>query len=301
MHLKLGCVIISVGHFNRGDTVQRTGIDTAMSPESKHQPISYRHDPVRAAFTLVELVVVIGIIALVTSIVLPAVNSARSSSRQILCANTVRQICTALFNYSSGYRGALPPNVAAPKPFNWYDFDRVGRLLMASQSAVLGPIATCPEDVNGQRSYAMNVWASSAIDGFISSNGFGKPWKLSIAGASKYILVTEKWSTNGSSAGGWTSTATIATSRDCPGRRFGGGVGIGPLSTRFGSANSELPFQRHRSPKSLASGTASIGRVNIGYADGHVSAKSNAELVDPVSGLSTLDSWWSPLDLQLNF
>lgn len=36
-----------------------------------------------------------------------------------------------------------------------------------------------------------------------------------------------------------------------------------------------------------------IGRINIGYADGHVELKSNRQLVDPLTGVSTLDSLWS--------
>jgi prepilin-type processing-associated H-X9-DG protein len=44
----------------------------------------------------------------------------------------------------------------------------------------------------------------------------------------------------------------------------------------------------------------SIGRLNIAYADGHVALRSNDELADYHTGVSTLDSWWSPLDPQVN-
>jgi prepilin-type processing-associated H-X9-DG protein len=38
--------------------------------------------------------------------------------------------------------------------------------------------------------------------------------------------------------------------------------------------------------------------VNIGYADGHVAAKTDRELVEAATAQSTLDSLWSPLDPQ---
>ncbi len=59
--------------------------------------------------------------------------------------------------------------------------------------------------------------------------------------------------------------------------------------------NSELNFMRHRAPGSGGVSTLAKGRLNIAYADGHVAARSDADLVT-AAGVSTGDSDWSPMD-----
>jgi prepilin-type N-terminal cleavage/methylation domain-containing protein len=62
----------------------------------------------RRAFTLVELLVVIGIIALLISILLPALSKARESANIIACGNNVRQLMMAFRMFANDHNATLP-------------------------------------------------------------------------------------------------------------------------------------------------------------------------------------------------
>ena len=64
--------------------------------------------PIRRAFTLIELVVVIAIIAILVALLLPAVQQAREAARRSQCKSNLKQIGIAMMTYEE-VNSALPP------------------------------------------------------------------------------------------------------------------------------------------------------------------------------------------------
>lgn len=127
-------------------------------------------DRLESAFTFVELLAVLGIVALLLAVAMPLLASNRSSSDRAVCQSNLRQIGRAFNMWADDHGGRYPYETPGaeggvsdhPIANNaWYQF-------LAIRAELVTPrVLVCPTD--GDRVYATD-WSNSPNGGFAGAN-----------------------------------------------------------------------------------------------------------------------------------
>ncbi len=121
-----------------------------------------------AGFTLIELLVVIAIIAVLMSILMPALAKAKQQARTVICQSNLHQWCLIFEMYTSDYGGWFPADCSVEQ-----GYATVVRPYLKDEKLRLCPTAKRPVDEGGRQPFA--AWRIDDITGSYGLND----WVLS--------------------------------------------------------------------------------------------------------------------------
>ena len=124
------------------------------------------------AFTLVELLVVLGIIAVLIAIIMPALNKARASARSAVCLSNLRTIGHGFLMYANDNHDQLVwPQIKEGSVSKYYWWDLIGPYLGTKDLSTPQVVKSCPDyapPTTGLQSYhkgyGMNTKAKMYVD-----------------------------------------------------------------------------------------------------------------------------------------
>lgn len=218
----------------------------------------------KQGFTLVELLVVIGIIAVLIAIIMPSLARAREQAKQIQCLSNLRQLSAAFISYTFANRGKFPRPSVDELPEDWFYWQsnrdpNDSRILPYLSGYFIADLFRCPSDNNLESHQNGYIYSYSVNENICVYDGDPRANKNTLNVSQIYnpsdkILIIDE------------SSQTVDDG--CWAWQWNYGAGENVLSNRhdLGSENSSDP---------------NAGRGNVAYVDGHAALVPRIDSFNP--------------------
>ena len=156
----------------------------------------------KKGFTLIELLVVISIIAVLLSVLMPALSKAKYMTKRLICMTRVKDQATSLLTYASDWDGRFSPNNAngpqymrSPALLGVYSFDAMINTYITNTEVMFCPIIESSHFGNSKRYYDGSFSGWDILDwSGVSSTGVN--WDPSSMPLPAYISPFYCWFVN---------------------------------------------------------------------------------------------------------